>query len=542
MGQQPDSSDRGIIQRTVTRKPRAGYHRHGMVGLRRENASVCVNSCFNELIPNVEAACRQLQRSEHQHALLWDLYCCDSVNCGVYIGNIGQSPNVDLIINECQNIGFFSIEDPGPPATNYCASSTPNTDSSPHVTAAATSSNVPIFRTFSAESIAHYTDPPAHTSETSGPLSPTPVISSSSTSFPNSADGKKSSGLPKGAKAAIGVCSVIAALAITTLVLLLLRKQRRNASNNLPGRPKIIPYGGSVYPGPHSGSRTPLITPPSSLSNSIPLAPPAKLSDRRYLQPMFKQGAVQPSASSSKSDQALPSSLVRPPAQSKLKSLRERRATTNSFRFPVNTTVIELPRHPQSSVYSVSSGPGASTVTVESIKPSSIHSGSATITGTNTPPLSPARFPQAHDGPHETSSCGTPSGPAPKRALPAPPPRHPNSPTFSLSRVSPRSPTFPSRSLNFGDSHVIPIPKSNSMAPALSASTRELCDLTESYARETRESWGSWSGVGGGGPGVTHTGRKRRSKSPRASAERTGEGRTAATPLELDLEKLSGRY
>ncbi|KAF2971473.1 hypothetical protein GQX73_g2153 [Xylaria multiplex] len=181
-------------------------------------------------------------------------------------------------------------------------------------------------------------------------------------------------------------------------------------------------------------------------------------------------------------------------------------------------------------------------MTIESNKASSIHSGSATVIGASTPPLSSTRFPRLHDGSLELTVFPTPAGPPPNRALPAPPLNHPNSPTFSALSVSPRSPTFPAPALIRGDSPGVPTQQGKAALPA-SISAKELRDLTESYAREAeaRESWGSWSGVGGGGPGVTGPGRKR-SRGKRGSAEKKGGAKVVTVPQELDLEKLSGRY
>ncbi|KAI3327837.1 hypothetical protein HD806DRAFT_519783 [Xylariaceae sp. AK1471] len=526
MGQQAENSDRDIIHMTPIRDPRAGYRRGGPTEFGRENASACVAACFDELVPNVEDTCRQLQQPEYQRTRLWNLYCCDSLNCGVYIGSLGQSH-------------------PGPPATNYCASSTPNSSKTsllPH-TPTIVPSNIPAVRTWPTDSMAPHTVTSMHTSEIVVPLATTSVMSSDSTntSSPTSTD-VSSTGLSGGAKAAIGVFSVIAVLAITALLLLIFRKRRKQPKSSSP-KSFLIPYGNGSYHKPRSGSQTPLITPtPIASSRSAPLTPPAKLSDRRYLQPVFDQGAPRPSASSSMGDLAFPSSPICAPAHTKPPPRHERRATTSSIRFPVTTTAAMPSHYPQSSVCSLGSGPGASTTTVESYKASSTYSGSATVTGTSTPPLSPTRVARAHDGPLESSDFATPAGPPPNRALPRPPPNHPNSPTFSVSPTSPRSPTFPARLLTRGASPVVPVQKGNNTSPPAPASTKELRDLTESYARETRESWGSWSGIGGGGPGVGPASRKRGSGSPQGCAEKKAETVTAMALQELNLEKLSGRY
>lgn len=512
----------------------AGRHQNRPAEFGRENASACVTACFEELLPNVEDACRQLQQPEYQRTRLWDLYCCDSINCGVYIGNIGESPNVDLIINECQNIGFFSIEDPGPPATNYCASPTLNTimTGTPLRTQTTGPSLNPELRTRPPDSVSLLALPPTQTPETFVTLIPT------STSSPTSAKVHPSR-LTEGAKAAIGVFSVIAVLAIAAFLFFLFRWRRRRSPRSSSPGPLLLSYDHQPYPGPRSGSQTPLITPPPSASSSrgTRLTPPAKLSDRSYLQPVLKKQAPRPLALSGVSNEALPLSPIRSPEPIRQHA---RRATTSNLRLPTDTRAPTSSRHPQSSVYSSGSGPGASTTTIGSNKGGSVHSSLAAATGTSTPPSSAMRLPQAHDRPLE------PSGPPPNRALPAPPPNHPQSPTFSVTSVSPRSPTFPllaARSLARSDGPIVPTKQQrNTTGPPASITTKELCDLTESYAQETRESWGSWSGVGGGGPGVVPLGRIRGSAGKDRDKDKDTDKPTAVAMQELDLEKLSGRY
>ncbi|KAI0865513.1 hypothetical protein F4860DRAFT_312897 [Xylaria cubensis] len=534
MGQQAGDNNCDVILGTAIRHPRTGDRRSGAAEFVKENASACVTACFNELIPNVEDACRQLQQPEHQKTRLWNLYCCDAISCGVYIGGAGQSPNVDLIINECQNIGFFSIKDPGPPATNYCALSTSST-AAPHITINEPPI-LPTLRTWSTDSIGPDTIPPTGTLDTFMPSasSSTLTISSSSTSSAISTNAA-SSRLTEGAKAAISIFSVIAVLAITAVLLLLVHRRKKIPRSSSPS-PPLITFVNRPYPIPNSDSGTPLITPPPSASSSNappPLTPPAKLSERKYLESALNIGTPRPPASPSVANRTFPLLPAGVPTQSGPVPQHERNDTLSVKSPAIRGTSVPL-QHPQSSVYSLSSRPDSSTVTVGSNKQSSVHSGSATVTGPSTPPLSATRFPRTHEGPLEASV--TPAGPPPSRALPAPPPNHPNSPTFSVSSVSPRSPTFPARCLARGDSPVVPTQQGNTSRPPNSISAKELRDLTESYARETRESWGSWSGVGGGGPGITSAGRKR------GSSEKKGETKAGVPLQDLDLEKLSGRY
>jgi len=451
----------------------------------------------------------------------------------------------------CHSIGFSSIEDPGPPRTNYCAS--PVTldaiiTSTSSQTLAIKPSSLPASKTRSTGPVSAYTTTATHTRTSIVPLATTSVLLDNSNST-----GQISTGLPGGAKAAIGIFSILAALAITTILLLILRKCRKDPKRQSQA-PLLIPYRNNSHREPSSGSQAPLIVPPPPLSSSrnSPLTPPAKLCDRKYLHPAVKPGAPRSSTTLSIGNTTIPPSPTFVPTHSKLIPKHERTATTSGIRFPAAKSAPVTSHCPQGSVYSLSSGPGTSTVTVASNKASSVHSGSVTIMGTSTPPLSPTKFARAHEGSLESSDLVTPAGPPPKRALPPPPSNHPNSPTFSVTPVSPLSPTFPPRILTRGDSPMVPAPLvSNSCATppttSTSTSTKELCDLTESYARETREmteSWGSWSGVGGGGggPGVTPISRKRGCESPGSPPEKKGENSTPVPLQELDPEKLSGRH
>ncbi|KAI1311746.1 hypothetical protein F5Y03DRAFT_391299 [Xylaria venustula] len=545
MGQQEGTRDHNTVRRMAFRDPRGVYQRITPSEFSRENASACVTACFEEFIPNVEDACRQLQHPEHQRTRLWDLYCCDSVNCGVYIGNVGQSPNVDLIINECQNIGFSSIEDPGPPTIHYCASSTPDTSNTslPPQTFAVEPSIISGTIIQSANSQTPYTVSTSHTHSfplaTPVPLAPSSTLTDStiSTSSPTPT-GAKSPQLTGGAKAAISLFSIIAVLAIIALLLLLFRRRRKGPRSSSLGV-LLTPYDNRQYPGPRTGSLTPLITPSTPVfSRNAPLTPPAKLSDRRYLQPVLKEGASRPSESLHVSSQIFPSSPMPASPRNGTVPRHKRGETTSSIHTSTTTTAPTRSHHPQSSVYSSSSGPGTSTITIDSNKASSVHSGSATVIGTCTPPLSTTIFPRVHPGSLELSESVTPAGPPPSRALPAPPLNQPNSPSFSVSTTSPRSPTFPGPALLRGDTPIVSTPKRATTETSASISAKELRDLTESYTRDARESWGSWSGVGGGGPGVNAP-NCRKSRGNRSSRERRGDTKRVMT---LDLEKLGGGY
>lgn len=375
-----------------------------------------------------------------------------------------------------------------------------------------------------------------------------------------------STGLTEGSKAAIGICASLAIIAIIFLVGFLISRRRSRPQSYFDGAPNA-PRHGRSFSEPASGSRTPLITPPPSASSKgPPLTPPARLSDRRFLPSLLKQdGTPNSSMASGLDERPLPQATLGSPAEKKGVLRHQRRATTNSInKSPFSPSppaaVHFAPHFLRDSGSSYSSGPGgASTTTIGSNKAGSIYS-----VGRGTPPLplplSPTRPPRPHDGHLEIPHLVTPAGPPPNRALPAPPPYHPASPTFSVSPVSPSSspalppvrpppwsdnaPTVSGQQLG-ADSKVRLDP--SAIGIALPASTMDLRDLTESYARETSESWGSWSGAGGGGPGVSiAAGRKRgygHNGRPRENGgdKKGGSGSTVSLQ-ELDLEKLGGKY
>ncbi|KAI0200541.1 hypothetical protein F4808DRAFT_154209 [Astrocystis sublimbata] len=416
------ANDHDVVQRIHT--ARTKHHHRDAAEAFEKQASACVAACFDRLVPNVEEACRQLQQPVYQQARLWDLYCCDSISCGVYIGESGQSPNVDLIINECQNIGFFTIGDPGPPSSNYCALSSPDTvtTSSPPHTITRTPSTIPGPRTGAITG----------TLDTSM-LFGTPSISASSVRNTSSPvlTSATSTRLTTGAKVAISIFSIIAGVAIIAILLFLIRQRKRRSRSSSP-QPPQSPYVNRSYPIPSNGSGTRLITPPPTASSrSVSLTPPAKLSERKFLDPARRTGTPRPPTSPNVANLTSPSWPIDGSAQSGPISRLKAGNMADNDRFPTARAAAA----PPSSVYSVSSELSGPTATVHGNKVSSVHSSSASVTGHNMPPPpSVTKFPRKPEAPLSSSEYAAPAAPAPTRALPAPPHNHPNSPTFSPCR------------------------------------------------------------------------------------------------------------
>ncbi|KAI0136962.1 hypothetical protein BJ170DRAFT_603881 [Xylariales sp. AK1849] len=372
-----------------------------------------------------------------------------------------------------------------------------------------------------------------------------------------------SSRLDTGAKVALGVCTAIAALAVS-LALMIICRRKRNPRWYL--RETSPTNHIRTYSQTPSGSHTSLIRPaPFSSSKTTPLTPPPlRLSDRRLLSSILRPDSLRSSLASPPSELTFPQHPIFAPTISRLLPRHEHHATISSTKSDLDHSFLtSLPSIARSSLSSIDSGQGTvSSVTAASDKTGSVKPGSITITGSGTPPISLSRPPQPYDPPLEISSLVTPAGPPPDQALPrAPPQSYPGSPPvpkFPVVPVPPLSPTSASWLLP-PTSHPISPPSQHggicvaggvvrdnpAAGVILPRSSRNLCEPTEAYARErqgTRESWGSWSGAGGGGSGFNATGRRKGDGGPRSSGGKKGVGGAAMGLQHLDLEKLGGSY
>ncbi|KAI1441047.1 hypothetical protein F5Y02DRAFT_318197 [Annulohypoxylon stygium] len=551
---QPNELSLGIEERCGEEVDDRFYPNQIRIGA-RDGQQPCVDRCYNQFVEEwygkthggFPGVCSQLA-DRQPSTELWRLYCCDSTNCGVVTEVKGQSPSVDLIINKCQNIGDYLIYDPGPPQlNNFNCSSLKNDSGESNAQTSLSSSSPSAMQTAASSS------------------SPTAAATSLSSELNSTASGlgavpSTTMGLTEGSKAAIGICSSLAIIAIIFLVGFLIKRRRSHpmsfaARDPQPpsSAPRLNPRSSSEPP---SGSDTPLITPPPSAKGPS-LTPPARLSDRRFLPPLLKPGQGQlhnsmPNSSftgTTENRAYLPASLSSPTDKRPALHQTNPNGIARSAGSPsLPSSVHFAPQFLRDSGSSYSSGRGGA-----SNKVTSVHSMTA---GTHTPLPSPTRASRAPahlEIPGSGEVVGTPAGPPPSRALPAPPPPyHPVSPTFSMSPLTPASsPALPLRSLATGDGVrvysssqlVLGNGHGNAEIKGLSSSAKDLCELTESYARETAESWGSWNG--GGGPGVGITPGRKRGSGGRAREMVNGEkgGRGSLVSLqELDLERLGGKY
>ncbi|KAK6824719.1 hypothetical protein PG987_012213 [Apiospora arundinis] len=231
-----------------------------------------------------EEACVSLTKDQPRQ-WFWGLYCCDSTNCGVYIDHdptlLEQSPTVDLIINQCRNIGYDDIYDPGPPQIT-CGDSTPFLIPLNIGPPTLTTSDISI----SVLSLSTSTASSAIPSDT-----PTPTAGggAAATSLPsNDETASKSGRLSDGAKVAIGVCVTLATASLA-IALLFMRRRRRNSRGYQRTAPTPAQHSRTDSEPPPQASHMPLMTPPpSSSSKTTPSTPPPlRLNDRKYLPPPY---------------------------------------------------------------------------------------------------------------------------------------------------------------------------------------------------------------------------------------------------------------
>ncbi|SPQ20387.1 fd66ef94-53d1-4f89-af9b-9ddec5a867fd [Thermothielavioides terrestris] len=261
--------------------------------------SQCLHSCKGQFLQSVlkgwgdhsgwVEGCKYLNTSLPVRKF-WSLYWCDSTFCGVGInqtGGLGQDPTVDLIINTCQNIGFHSIIDPGPPPANFKCSTEVNTPGicsatvgQVSQTTAQTQRPTPIGSTSTVITTTSATPKPSVATSESRAVAPgatgTPAAGASTTS---------GSGMTGQGKAATAICSALALILLITFALVWLRRRKRRALRSRHGVSHIPP----------ASSPTPLISPTSSGMGTGAIVPPLRLRDRKFLPSILRPGSRSPS-------------------------------------------------------------------------------------------------------------------------------------------------------------------------------------------------------------------------------------------------------
>ncbi|KAG4266262.1 hypothetical protein FPRO04_05973 [Fusarium proliferatum] len=398
-------------------------HSWGFIAPDVQDPPLCISLCrerfLKELVPGdetIERVCEVLQDRDwmEKEQPFRALYCCDAQACGVdNLGEGGKDPNVNWLINTCQDHGYHSIIDPGPPQPYHiCDPESLNddkdcqqargTDKSQYASSQKTS------RASAPESTLQATTKPATTLETTSftiqssmpetTYSTTSDPSTLATSDPSSSNSSNANkGIPLGVKVTIAVISVVGLLAIAALIFCLLRRRRSRKTDIR----RLIKHPSS--PPPRAESPTPLVSPTTSHTDpdGVPLTPPARLRERRFL-------ADEPNG--------FPTSPVYSPTSSKLSPRHERTPRIyNTNQVPmIVMTAPDGGKVRDDGSLSFSDG----IIT----PPPSAH---IAPLGYNTQ-TSPPRPPRSRDA--SFNMLASP-GPPPTRALPSTPPYRPSTPT-----------------------------------------------------------------------------------------------------------------
>ncbi|KAL2155429.1 hypothetical protein VTH82DRAFT_171 [Thermothelomyces myriococcoides] len=222
----------------------------------------------------------------------WSLYWCDSTFCGVAInpdGGLGQDPSVDLIINTCQNIGFYSIFDPGPPPLNFSCSKNADMSSicSATITSASQSTPGPEISVIMTKLGTTTRWPDSTLVIPASPREPT-----TTSQMPSTASTTSGSNITEQGKAAIAVCSALGLLLLVcfTFVWLQRRKRRKGAFDRALRLRHDHPQGIDR----RAGSLTALMFPTGLAVGSSTrgtLTPPLRLHDRKFLPSILRPGS-----------------------------------------------------------------------------------------------------------------------------------------------------------------------------------------------------------------------------------------------------------
>ncbi|OLN92162.1 hypothetical protein CCHL11_01390 [Colletotrichum chlorophyti] len=327
-------------------------------------------------------------------------------------------------------------------------------------------------------------------------------------------------GLPMSVRVAIASSSVIFSLAILAfLVCLFRRRSHRGYTQSIRSEIKHHSL-------PQASSPTLLISPlVHGGIHHTTLAPPPRLKERRLLPILL--GSGRPSIDVSIPGTPFAASIAQTggfapsPISQKCNDLGENHDRSPKVHArPALSVTTRLPAKARNSA-SLSSAATEQTATTVS----NASSGMPYLTLS-----SPNRPPRPHETPLRIPDLVCP-GPPPNRSLPPPPPLCPRSPFRQAYGDA------SSRRINAAVNNGWVPPRNPARDVVLDKDSRDLCDLTESCARESKErdSWGSWNvGVGGTGVGAS-------------SVQRGGSGgreRVVNSPVleEGDLERMGGSY
>ncbi|KAF4944745.1 hypothetical protein FSARC_14592 [Fusarium sarcochroum] len=358
--------------------------------------SLCRERFLKELLPKdetFERVCEALQDKEHmeKEQPFRALYCCDAQACGV--DNLGEGGKdhpgppqpYHICDSDCQEVkAADNKNDEASESTSRTSSSETTTSTKP--TASETTS-VPIQSSMPDTTYSTSSDPS--------------ILASSDPSSSDQNDREDGRGMPLGVKVTIAVISIIGLIAIAALVFCLLRR-RRSRKNDIR---RLIKHPTSPPP---ADSPTPLVSPTLSHADAegVPLTPPARLRERRFLPTLDQQNGF-------------PSSPLFSPTSNKL-----------------------MPRHERTPrIYSANQVPMIVMTAPDGGKAKDNNGSASFSDGVITPPASvqmaplgynlntsPPRPPRSRDTSFKILAS---PGPPPTRALPSTPPNRPSTPTSS---------------------------------------------------------------------------------------------------------------
>ncbi|KAF5625754.1 uncharacterized protein FTJAE_9931 [Fusarium tjaetaba] len=376
-------------------------HSWGFIAPDVQDPPLCISLCrerfLKELVPGdetIDRVCEVLQDSDwmEKEQPFRALYCCDAQACGV--DNLGEG-------GKDRPPQPYHICDPESLNEDKDCQKAKGTDKSQDA------SSQTKFEASTAESTLQTTTNPTTLETTSVPIqssvpettySTTTDPSTLATSDPSSSDSSNTNkGMPLGVKVTIAIISVVGLLAIAALIFCLLRRRRSRKTDIR----RLIKHPSS--PPPRADSPTPLVSPTISHTDpdGVPLTPPARLRERRFL-------ADEPNG--------FPTSPVYSPTSSKLSPRHERTPRICS----ANQVPMIVMTAPDGGKVrddgSLSFSDGIIT------PPPSAHVAPLGYNAQTSPP----RPPRSRDA--SFNMLASP-GPPPTRALPSTPPYRPSTPT-----------------------------------------------------------------------------------------------------------------
>ncbi|KAH6885799.1 hypothetical protein B0T10DRAFT_462049 [Thelonectria olida] len=411
-------NDSGLVKRE-----RCANRAWGFVADQVDDAPPCIAECRGRFLSDVlpenetfERVCEMLQDSASEGPFR-ALYCCDAQICGVdHLQKAEQDPTVNWLIDSCRNIGFDSIEDPGPPDSTYICGQGSGYDGGPwcqdeKTTGTETALIVPESSSSTAEATRKLATTDIPSSVASQDKIPDPTTSEATgpsdtgaTHVSDTQDGTKShQGMSAGVKAAIGIAVAVVFVAVVVLLFCLWRRRKARRRNSEREEKKLGPL-------PPSRPVSKAVSQRSSYpDSSIPLTPPARLQERRLLPTSLANVRYVPATMPEQ--HGFPLSPVFSPMSGKLSPRQERivkrKNGSNSLASSVGATIGDVRNTPVQYVLKA---------TVDS--PTSTRTSSSPVRSGKPSPTRPSRLGDQSLAITELVS----PGPPPKRALPSTPP------------------------------------------------------------------------------------------------------------------------